>query len=149
MQYSSLVLSLAFAGTAFAVGQGTDGQVTVATVAAVSQITDGQVQAPTTVAAVSQITDGQIQAPTTVAAVSQITDGQVQAPTTVAAVSQITDGQVQVGTATSGMPAPSANGTFSTSVPSPSPFTGAASLASWSKEIVVAAIGAAAGFALL
>ena len=45
--------------------------------AAVSQIADGQPQAPT--GAVSQIADGQPQAPT--GAVSQIADGQPQAPT--------------------------------------------------------------------
>ena len=94
---------------------------------AISQISDGQIQATTntkttqhttTAAAVSQITDGQIQATTktettkhttTAAAVSQITDGQVQATTktettkhttTAAAVSQITDGQVQATTKT-------------------------------------------------
>ena len=70
-----------------------------ATKAAVSQIGDGQVQAATktTEAAVSQIGDGQVQAAkTTEAAVSQIGDGQVQAAkTTEAAVSQIGDGQVQ------------------------------------------------------
>ncbi|EDO19007.1 hypothetical protein Kpol_2002p78 [Vanderwaltozyma polyspora DSM 70294] len=93
---------------------------------AVSQIGDGQIQAPTTTtttvqkttaAAVSQITDGQVQATTkttttvqktTQAAVSQITDGQVQATTkttttvqktTQAAVSQIGDGQIQATTA--------------------------------------------------
>lgn len=59
----------------------------------VSQISDGQVQAPTATAKVSQISDGQVQAPT--AAVSQISDGQVQAPTATAKVSQISDGQVQ------------------------------------------------------
>ncbi|KAF0268168.1 hypothetical protein FOG48_02722 [Hanseniaspora uvarum] len=89
---------------------------------AISQISDGQIQATTkttstqhttTAAAVSQITDGQIQATTktettkhttTAAAVSQITDGQVQATTktqtTAEAVSQITDGQVQATTKT-------------------------------------------------
>ncbi|KAG8533776.1 uncharacterized protein KY384_001517 [Bacidia gigantensis] len=159
MQFSlEFLLTLAFAATAIAVPQQAasvigDGQPQVATsAAAVSQITDGQVQAATTAAAVSQITDGQIQAATTAAAVSQITDGQVQAPvqvptSTAAGVSQITDGQIQAGT--SGVPAPSANGTFTTSSPSASPFVGAAALASWNKELVVAAIGAAAGFALL
>ncbi|KAL6932663.1 hypothetical protein ACO0OL_004145 [Hanseniaspora opuntiae] len=85
---------------------------------AVSQITDGQIQATTktettksatTAQAVSQITDGQVQATTktssTEAAVSQITDGQVQATTktssTETAASQITDGQIQATTATS------------------------------------------------
>ena len=156
MQYSlEFLLTLAFAATSFAVPQEAsvsaiaDGQPQAGTSAVVSQITDGQIQAAPTAAAVSQITDGQIQAPTsTAAAVSQITDGQIQAPTSTAAgVSQITDGQIQAGT--SGVPAPSANGTFTTSSPSASPFVGAGSLASWNKELVVAAIGAAAGFALL
>lgn len=76
---------------------------------AVSQITDGQIQASTyTAPAVSQIHDGQIQATTstayitTAAAISQIHDGQIQATytesttkSTGAAVSQITDGQIQ------------------------------------------------------
>ena len=90
----------------------------------VSQIGDGQIQAPTATTeaiktpeiAVSQIGDGQIQAPTattevvkvTDIAVSQIGDGQVQAPTattqvvkiTEAAVSQIGDGQIQAPTTT-------------------------------------------------
>lgn len=53
--------------------------------APVTQISDGQVQAPTAAPAapVSQIGDGQIQAPTTAAAppaVTQINDGQLQAP---------------------------------------------------------------------
>ncbi|CAI8494683.1 unnamed protein product [Hanseniaspora opuntiae] len=95
---------------------------------AISQISDGQIQATTkttttksstTAQAVSQITDGQIQATTktttvksstTAEAVSQITDGQIQATTktettksatTAEAVSQITDGQVQATTKTS------------------------------------------------
>jgi hypothetical protein len=95
---------------------------------AISQISDGQIQATTktettksstTAQAVSQITDGQIQATTktttvksstTAEAVSQITDGQIQATTktettksatTAQAVSQITDGQVQATTKTS------------------------------------------------
>jgi len=58
----------------------------------VTQIGDGQPQAPTGV--VSQIPDGQPQAPTGV--VSQIPDGQPQAPTGV--VSQIPDGQPQAPT---------------------------------------------------
>ena len=74
--------------------------------AAVSQITDGQPQAPTSQASapvVSQISDGQPQAPSSQASlpvVSQISDGQPQAPTSQAAipsaplVSQITDGQL-------------------------------------------------------
>lgn len=78
---------------------------TASATAAVSQITDGQPQAPTSQASapvVSQISDGQPQAPSSQASapvVSQISDGQPQAPTSQAAVpsaplvSQITDGQ--------------------------------------------------------
>ena len=92
---------------------------------AVSQIGDGQIQEPAkeapvettrrTAAAVSQHTDGQVQAHTTVPAVSQIADGQIQAThageaapqyteipytterpeTLMPAVSQIRDGQIQ------------------------------------------------------
>ncbi len=57
--------------------------------AAVSQITDGQIQGGTsTFQAVSQITDGQIQASTATVpiVVSQIGDGQIQAPTFTPAV---------------------------------------------------------------
>lgn len=85
--------------------------------APISQISDGQVQAPTsTVAPISQISDGQIQAPTsTVAPISQISDGQIQVSTNVVmptggVVSQIPDGQIQ------------ANATSA-----PVPYTGAAS----------------------
>ena len=89
---------------------------------AISQISDGQIQATTntkttqhttTAAAVSQITDGQIQATTktettkhttTAAAVSQITDGQVQATTKTETTKHTTtaaaDGQVQATTKT-------------------------------------------------
>lgn len=107
MQTKFIILALAVAVAAqspsSAVSQLSDGQPQAPTKAtsAVSQITDGQVQAPTRASsAVSQITDGQVQVPTKVSsAVSQITDGQVQAPTKVSsAVSQITDGQVQVPT---------------------------------------------------
>jgi len=79
-----------------------DGQVTAtpASSQAVSQITDGQIQATTKPVAVSQITDGQIQATTgTAKPVSQIGDGQIQATTgTAAPVTQIGDGQIQAST---------------------------------------------------
>ena len=71
------------------------------TTSAVSQISDGQPQAPTGSLAVSQISDGQPQAPTSTAApVTTISDGQPQAPptTTASAVSQISDGQPQATT---------------------------------------------------
>ena len=130
MQYSSITLFLAFAATAFAQGQQADGQVTQ--VSAATQISDGQIQVPTAVPSVTQISDGQVQVPTV-------------APTTAAGVAQISDGQIQA--SATGAPAPSANGTFTS--PAPSAFTGGASFASWSKEVAVAAVGAAAGFALL
>jgi hypothetical protein len=68
---------------------------------AVSQISNGQPQAPTGPPVVSQISDGQPQAPTsTVVPVTTISDGQPQAPTaTTNAVSQISDGQPQATTA--------------------------------------------------
>lgn len=91
------------------VSQIADGQVQApptVTAAAVSQISDGQPQAKAqpTAAAVSQIPDGQPQAKPqpTAAAVSQIPDGQPQAKPqpTAAAVSQISDGQPQAATGT-------------------------------------------------
>ena len=70
----------------------------------VTQIGDGQVQAPTvTMAPVGQISDGQIQAhPTSTGKpISQISDGQPQAPkSTGTAISQVSDGQPQAPTAT-------------------------------------------------
>jgi len=73
----------------------------------VTQIGDGQIQAPTSSAAqatpVSQIGDGQIQATSAAQGtpVTQIGDGQIQATTSAAtgkAVSQISDGQLQATT---------------------------------------------------
>jgi len=58
----------------------------LASAGVITQIADGQIQAPTG-APVSQIPDGQIQAPTG-APVSQIPDGQVQAPTATDALSR-------------------------------------------------------------
>ena len=86
--------------TQMAVSQITDGQIQAPTVTymPVTQISDGQPQA-TTAPAVSQISDGQLQAATATApAVSQISDGQLQAATA-PAVSQISDGQLQAATA--------------------------------------------------
>ncbi|MCJ1273074.1 hypothetical protein MMC21_000863 [Puttea exsequens] len=137
-----IIISLALASVACAqaASQIPDGQL--------QQIPDGQVQAVTAAPpAASQIGDGQIQVPTSVPVVSQITDGQVQVPTAVA--SQISDGQIQVPTvASTGSPAPSSNGTFTSPAPTAA-FTGAANLLSFNKEVVVAAMGAAAGFAML
>ena len=126
----NIVVSLAFAASALAA----------------TQITDGQIQAPTT-APVTQITDGQIQAPTSVP-VKQITDGQIQIPTSAPTpVKQISDGQIQQ--VSTGVPAPSPNGTFTHPGPSASAFTGAANILGWSQEMALAAVGAAAGFAML
>jgi hypothetical protein len=149
----------------------------LATVAAaqVTQIADGQPQAPTNVAtppAVTQISDGQIQAPSSAAvypsapAVTQISDGQIQAPSSVApvpssvpAVTQISDGQIQAPT-TEAVPPPQAptasypthsNGTQPTVVSptvAPPVETGAAALFSWSVEVAGLA-GIAAVVAML
>jgi hypothetical protein len=80
--------------------------------------------------------------------VKQISDGQIQAPTA-KPVTQITDGQIQVPTAkpSTGVVPPASNGTFT--APAVAKFTGAASLMSWSQNVVVAAVGAAAGLAML
>ncbi|QPH10902.1 hypothetical protein C2857_002417 [Epichloe festucae Fl1] len=98
-----------------------DGQVQVrttpcASVPAATQIADGQPQGPIGAPPVSQISDGQIQAPPKTAAppppVNQIGDGQPQAPTQTAAppasppVSQIGDGQPQAPTQTAVAPPP-------------------------------------------
>ncbi|KAL8986573.1 MAG: hypothetical protein Q9177_004146 [Variospora cf. flavescens] len=111
-----------------------------------TQISDGQLQAP----AITQISDGQLQAPTAapeVTPISQITDGQLQAPTDapdVTPISQITDGQLQAPTAAStGAPVPTSNGTMAQ--PSPVPFTGGAALVTFSG----AALGLAALVAML
>jgi len=84
-----------------------DGQpqvITTTVPAPVTQIPDGQIQAPTSVPPVSQIPDGQIQVPPSAPPVSQIPDGQIQAPTSTAPaappVSQIPDGQIQALTST-------------------------------------------------
>ena len=86
-----------------AISQISDGQIQATTKQVVSQIGDGQIQATTaTKQVVSQIGDGQIQATTaTKQVVSQIGDGQIQATTaTKQVVSQIGDGQIQATTAT-------------------------------------------------
>lgn len=92
------------------------------------------------VSAQSQISDGQIQVPT--AAPPIVTPKPtVVAPPLSTAVVHIS----------SGVPVPSANGTFTTGAPaatSPAPYTGAANLLSWSKEIAVAG-AAVAGLAML
>jgi len=142
--FQKIILALAFTASAFA-----------------AQISDGQIQQPTTaVAVVKQITDGQIQQVTstpvaTVApAIKQITDGQIQqvtstpVATVTPAVKQITDGQIQQ-VASSGKPVASANATSVTTPSAPATFKGAASLMTYSMELVTVAIGAAAVFAML
>merc|ERR1711977_594261 len=113
----------------------------------VSQIGDGQIQAPTG-APVTQIGDGQIQiqAPTG-APVTQIGDGQIQAPTSTAApVTQIGDGQIQAPSAGTGTPAAPTNGTAIAS-PTMSPsasaeaYTGAATTFGYSGELFAIAAG--------
>ena len=104
----------------------------------------------------AQISDGQIQQATTpVAVVKQITDGQIQQvtstpkPVTVSPpVAQITDGQVQQ-VSVSKLPTPTTNATKITTPTAPATFTGAASFMSYSKDLVVVAIGAAAAYAVL
>jgi len=85
-----------------AVTQATEGQVQASSAASappkVTQITDGQVQASSAALPVSQFTDGQIQvtaSPVKFTPVTQISDGQVQATSAAGAVSQISDGQIQ------------------------------------------------------
>ncbi|KAL8957272.1 MAG: hypothetical protein Q9193_005412 [Seirophora villosa] len=78
-------------------------------------------------------------------AVSQLPDGQLQGPTsTVAPITQIPDGQLQAPTGvSSGIPVPTANGTFAPGAPAP--FTGGAALVTFSG----AAVGLAALAAML
>ncbi|KAF2724083.1 putative cell wall manno protein PIR3, partial [Polychaeton citri CBS 116435] len=84
------------------VSQLSDGQVTGTPVSSpITQISDGQPQAPTSVASpITQISDGQPQAPTSAASpITQISDGQPQAPTSAASpITQISDGQPQAPT---------------------------------------------------
>jgi hypothetical protein len=91
------------------VGQQSDGQPTGTGIATVTEISDGQPQAPTATVApvpITQISDGQPQAPTATVApvpITQISDGQPQAPTATVApvpITQISDGQPQAPTAT-------------------------------------------------
>ncbi|KAJ9621967.1 hypothetical protein H2203_006848 [Taxawa tesnikishii (nom. ined.)] len=146
-----------------------DGQVTASAVSsqAVSQISDGQIQATTAATAnpVSQISDGQIQATTgTAAPVTQISDGQIQATTgsasqvTAAPVTQISDGQIQATTGTASpvtqisdgqIQAPT-NGTgITTASPTVQAFTGAAALPTMRAEMFGLAGAALAAVALL
>lgn len=118
-----IVLALAFVASAFA-----------------AQISDGQIQQATTpVAVVKQITDGQVQ---------QVTS--TPKPVTVSPpVAQITDGQIQQKASATISPSPTTNATKITTPTAPATFTGAASFVSYSKDLVVVAIGAAAAYAVL
>lgn len=90
------------------------------------------------VSAQSQISDGQIQVPTSAPAV--VTPKPTVAPPLSTAVIASTGGT-----------APPVNGTFTSKTPaatSPAPYTGAANLLSWSKEMAVAG-AAVAGLAML
>ena len=89
----------------------------------------------------AQISDGQIQQPTSVVTPVPVT---VTPP-----VKQITDGQIQQVTANSA-PKPTVNATTVTTPSAPAAtFTGAASLMGYSEDLVAVAIGAAAVFAVL
>lgn len=132
--------------SAGAVSQISDGQIQATSAAAVSQISDGQIQATTAASAapVSQISDGQIQASTaaTAAPVSQISDGQIQASTAAAVspVSQIGDGQPQAPLSTgTGVAAAPTNGTIAAPSASVQPYTGAASSAVASSAFAIIA----------
>ena len=131
----------------------------------VTQISDGQIQAPTATAApVTQISDGQIQATTGV--VTQISDGQIQA-TSAAVVTQISDGQIQATSAapspctqivdgqpqcpgSTGYPVPSygANTTIASATPSVVPATGAGAMNSLGNA-AVAVVGGVLALAFL
>ena len=105
-----------------------------------------------------QIPDGQVQVPTSTVPkvaptlVTQITDGQIQKPVpTVGPISTAPAPKPTVVVPSKGLPAPSSNGTFTTGSPgaTPSAFHGAANMLGWSKEIVIGAVGVAAGLAML
>ena len=117
-----------------------------------AQISDGQLQQPTSIVTpvpvVKQITDGQLQQPTSVPAPVVITTS-TPTPVITPAIKQITDGQVQQVASASKAPIVSANATTVTTPSAPATFKGAASFASYSNELVIAAIGAAAVFAVL
>ena len=154
-----LPVSASASASAPVAGQSTDGQVTATT--AVSQITDGQIQATST-SKVSQITDGQIQATTpasslattsSAAKVSQITDGQIQATSSAAKVSQITDGQIQATTATAPKATTSSIAKVSqitdgqiqaTTAATVAPYTGAAAMPTAAAGLLVGAAAVAA-----
>ena len=99
------------------------------------------------------------------APVFQISDGQIQVHPTTPPVSQISDGQIQVHTSTAPVSVKPSSGTVQstgavnktsnattvapvTKAPAAT-FTGAAAVMAWSKEVAVAAVCVAAGFAIL
>ncbi|MCJ1374010.1 hypothetical protein MMC20_005240 [Loxospora ochrophaea] len=119
--------------------------------AAQTESSDGQIEVPTSTAlAISQISDGQIQA-TTAVLVSQISDGQPQVPTTLVVPPPIPP--IVSAPSGSAAPIPTTNGTFTVSTATPTStaaaFTGAANIIGWSNEIAGAAMGLAAVGAML
>jgi hypothetical protein len=135
------------------VGQQSDGQPTGTGIATITQISDGQPQAPTaTVEPITQLSDGQPQAPTaTVKPITQLSDGQPQAPTaTVKPITQLSDGQPQAPAPTSTVNSsfPSSQTATSTAVGSfattgsSAPATGATSPASATTSPAQATSGA-------
>ncbi len=152
------------AKSAVPVSEYTDGQPQVVTASPkppVTQISDGQVQAPTSAATakpVTQISDGQVQAPTATATgvpVSQISSGQVHAttaapkPTTTpaAVVTQISDGQIQASGAASGAASGTGSGA-ATATKSTIPFTGVGNSLSVASSFAGLVMGVAAVFLL-
>jgi hypothetical protein len=117
------------------VGQQSDGQPTGTGIATITQISDGQPQAPTaTVEPITQLSDGQPQAPTaTVKPITQLSDGQPQAP---APTSTVNSSFPSSQTATS-----TAVGSFATTGSS-APATGATSPASATTSPAQATSGA-------
>lgn len=115
-----------------------------------SQIPDGQItgSAVTQIAPITQISDGQIQAPTSTPACNVYVDGQPQCPTSVAPVnpcSVYVDGQPQCPGST-GYPVPSYGANSSIVAPTPSvvPATGAGSTTGVGSALFALAAGALA-----
>ncbi|MCJ1454806.1 hypothetical protein MMC28_005159 [Mycoblastus sanguinarius] len=136
----------------------TDGQIqagfhTMMMMPVANQITDGQIQLQTTLAPVTQINDGQPQAPTvgvtsTATPVSQATDAQIVAPTSIAAPATSAAPATTTAPATTAAPATSAapattsassSSTFSTSSSSTSSTSSSAAAASSSSGVQMVA----------
>ncbi|RDW62285.1 hypothetical protein BP6252_11718 [Coleophoma cylindrospora] len=136
---------------------------------AVTQLTDGQPQAPTSTGsaapcAVTQIKDGQIQvssctAAPTKAPVTQISDGQIQAPTSVRIpITQISDGQIQappptqtptqtkvpISQITDGQIQAPTGASNATASKTPVPYTGGAGMKTLEAQFAAAVVGLAA-----